>query len=170
MKKQYLVDVTEIFNVLGKEKKYRLIKLGFYVFLFFIVIYRYSSTYRTCIICFPCLYHICCIFFKSFCSILEINTVRAFECTKYGFWTKFLNMFFYTSVLVLRHYTLIFQHVFWSGRWNLLKLDKVNIMNVMRMTLTTIVSGGSLFTVSYTWCTKLSNHSLHSGSEIFDIW
>ena len=36
--------------------------------------------------------------------------------------------------------------VFWSGRWNLLKLDKVNIMNVMRMTLTTIVSGGSLFT------------------------
>jgi hypothetical protein len=40
MKKQYLIDVTEIFNVLGKEKKYRLIKLGFYVFLFFIVIYR----------------------------------------------------------------------------------------------------------------------------------
>lgn len=40
MNRQHLVDVTEIFNLLGKEKKYRLIKLGFYVLLFFIVIYR----------------------------------------------------------------------------------------------------------------------------------
>ncbi|KAI5057150.1 hypothetical protein GOP47_0027165 [Adiantum capillus-veneris] len=40
LKRQHLVDVTEIFNVLGKEKKYRLIKLGFYVLMFFIVIYR----------------------------------------------------------------------------------------------------------------------------------
>lgn len=40
MNRQHLVDVTEIFSLLGKEKKYRLIKLGFYVFLFFIVIYR----------------------------------------------------------------------------------------------------------------------------------
>eukprot|EP00249_Psilotum_nudum_P007103 c20306_g1_i1 orf=482-916(+) len=44
MRRQHLVDVTEIFNHLGKEKKYRLIKLGFYVFLFFIVIYRLVSS------------------------------------------------------------------------------------------------------------------------------
>lgn len=44
MKRQHLVDVTEIFSVLGKEKKYRLIKLAFYVFLFFVVIYRLVLT------------------------------------------------------------------------------------------------------------------------------
>ncbi|MCO5575934.1 hypothetical protein L7F22_029741 [Adiantum nelumboides] len=44
LKRQHLVDVTEIFNVLGKEKKYRLIKLGFYVLMFFIVIYRLVYT------------------------------------------------------------------------------------------------------------------------------
>ncbi|KAH7331065.1 hypothetical protein KP509_20G013900 [Ceratopteris richardii] len=44
LKRQHLVDVTEIFNVLGKEKKHRLIKLGFYVLMFFIVIYRLVYT------------------------------------------------------------------------------------------------------------------------------
>eukprot|EP00250_Pteridium_aquilinum_P004106 c14343_g1_i1 orf=41-616(+) len=44
LKRQHLVDVTEIFSVLGKEKKYRLIKLGFYVLMFFIVIYRLVLT------------------------------------------------------------------------------------------------------------------------------
>lgn len=40
MNKRHLVDVTEIFNLLGYEKKYRLMKLGFYLILFFIVIYK----------------------------------------------------------------------------------------------------------------------------------
>ncbi|KAL3701056.1 hypothetical protein R1sor_019078 [Riccia sorocarpa] len=40
MHKRHLVDVTEIFNLLGKEKQYRLMKLGFYLLLFFIVIYK----------------------------------------------------------------------------------------------------------------------------------
>ncbi|KAG6557569.1 hypothetical protein Mapa_000845 [Marchantia paleacea] len=40
MNKRHLVDVTEIFNLLGYEKKYRLMKLGFYLLLFFIVIYK----------------------------------------------------------------------------------------------------------------------------------
>ncbi|KAL2650673.1 hypothetical protein R1flu_018801 [Riccia fluitans] len=40
MSKRHLVDVTEIFNHLSKEKQYRLMKLGFYLVLFFIVIYK----------------------------------------------------------------------------------------------------------------------------------
>jgi hypothetical protein len=40
LKKQYLLDVTEIFNLLDREKKYRLVKLAFYLLLFFIVIYK----------------------------------------------------------------------------------------------------------------------------------
>lgn len=39
-KKEHLLDVTEIFSQLNKEKKYRLIKLAFYLLLFFIVIYK----------------------------------------------------------------------------------------------------------------------------------
>lgn len=44
LKRQHLIDVTEIFSVIGKEKKYRLFKLGFYVLMFFIVIYRLVLT------------------------------------------------------------------------------------------------------------------------------
>lgn len=37
---KHLLDVTEIFNLLNGEKKYRMIKLGYYLLLFFIVLYR----------------------------------------------------------------------------------------------------------------------------------
>ncbi|XP_078166310.1 protein cornichon homolog 2-like [Carex rostrata] len=44
MKRKHLVDVTEIFRSLHWEKKYRIIKLAFYVTLFVIVIYRLVLT------------------------------------------------------------------------------------------------------------------------------
>lgn len=44
MKRKHLVDVTEIFNLLNAEKKYRMIKLTYYLILFFIVIYRLVSS------------------------------------------------------------------------------------------------------------------------------
>ncbi|XP_077210023.1 cornichon family protein [Tasmannia lanceolata] len=40
MKRKHLIDVTEIFSLLNGEKKLRLIKLVFYLILFFTVIYR----------------------------------------------------------------------------------------------------------------------------------
>jgi hypothetical protein len=40
MKRQHLIDVTEVFRFLNPEKKYRIIKLGFYLLLFVIVIIR----------------------------------------------------------------------------------------------------------------------------------
>lgn len=42
MKKQYLIDVTEIFRVIGSEKKYRLVKLGLLSILFLFVVFRYG--------------------------------------------------------------------------------------------------------------------------------
>ncbi|KMZ73139.1 ER-derived vesicles protein ERV14 [Zostera marina] len=39
-KRAHLLDVTEIFSLIPGEKKYRLIKLGFYVSIFLITIYR----------------------------------------------------------------------------------------------------------------------------------
>ncbi|XP_057982460.1 protein cornichon homolog 1 isoform X2 [Malania oleifera] len=40
MKRQHLIDVTEIFRFLKEEKKKRIVKLVFYIFLFIIVIIR----------------------------------------------------------------------------------------------------------------------------------
>ncbi|OVA07868.1 Cornichon [Macleaya cordata] len=40
MERKHLVDVTEIFSLLNGEKKYRYVKLGFYLFLFCVVIFR----------------------------------------------------------------------------------------------------------------------------------
>uniref|UniRef100_A0A1D1XFY9 Protein cornichon 1 n=1 Tax=Anthurium amnicola TaxID=1678845 RepID=A0A1D1XFY9_9ARAE len=40
LRRKHLIDVTEIFSLLDGEKKYRLVKLAFYVSLFIIVIYR----------------------------------------------------------------------------------------------------------------------------------
>ncbi|GAB4843820.1 hypothetical protein Ancab_013782 [Ancistrocladus abbreviatus] len=40
MKREHLVDVTEIFRALGNEKKFRIIKLALYLFFFFLVIVR----------------------------------------------------------------------------------------------------------------------------------
>ncbi|RVW46962.1 hypothetical protein CK203_012290 [Vitis vinifera] len=42
MKRQHLIDVTEVFRTLSAEKKYRVAKLAFYLFLFIIVIIRFS--------------------------------------------------------------------------------------------------------------------------------
>lgn len=42
MKRQHLIDVTEVFRFLGAEKKYRLIKLAFYLLLFVVVIIRFG--------------------------------------------------------------------------------------------------------------------------------
>jgi hypothetical protein len=42
LRRQHLVDVTEIFNQLDYEKTYRLLKLGFYLVLLLVVIYRCS--------------------------------------------------------------------------------------------------------------------------------
>uniref|UniRef100_A0A5B7AU57 Putative Cornichon n=1 Tax=Davidia involucrata TaxID=16924 RepID=A0A5B7AU57_DAVIN len=39
-KRQHLIDVTEVFRFLSAEKKYRIIKLAFYLVLFVIVIIR----------------------------------------------------------------------------------------------------------------------------------
>ncbi|PSS04097.1 Protein cornichon like [Actinidia chinensis var. chinensis] len=39
MQKQHLVDVTEIFNLLSREKKQRLFKLGYLVLLLFISLF-----------------------------------------------------------------------------------------------------------------------------------
>ncbi|XP_062117621.1 protein cornichon homolog 1 isoform X2 [Humulus lupulus] len=38
--KKHLIDVTEVFRALSGEKKFRLVKLGFYLFLLFIIIFR----------------------------------------------------------------------------------------------------------------------------------
>ncbi|KAF1001743.1 protein cornichon homolog 2-like isoform X1 [Apium graveolens] len=40
MKQQHLIDVTEVFRFLDAEKKYRLIKLAFYLILFVVVLIR----------------------------------------------------------------------------------------------------------------------------------
>ncbi|PKI72191.1 hypothetical protein CRG98_007389 [Punica granatum] len=40
IKKRHLIDVTEIFRVIGAEKKYRLVKLGLLSILFLCVIFR----------------------------------------------------------------------------------------------------------------------------------
>lgn len=40
MERKHLIDVTEIFSLLNSEKKIRMVKLVFYLTLFFIVIYR----------------------------------------------------------------------------------------------------------------------------------
>ncbi len=37
---QHVVDVTEIFRELPREKKLRMIKLALYVFIFVVVIYK----------------------------------------------------------------------------------------------------------------------------------
>jgi hypothetical protein len=47
LRKQHLVDVTEIFNHLEYEKTYRLLKLGFYLVLFLVVIYRCSTSHSS---------------------------------------------------------------------------------------------------------------------------
>jgi len=39
-RKEHLVDVTEVFNHLDYEKNFRLVKLVWYLLLFFVVIYR----------------------------------------------------------------------------------------------------------------------------------
>jgi len=44
VRRKHLVDVTEIFNLLDAEKKYRMIKLVYYLILFCIVIYRLVSS------------------------------------------------------------------------------------------------------------------------------
>ncbi|PON91652.1 Cornichon [Trema orientale] len=38
--KKHLIDVTEVFRALSAEKKIRLVKLAFYLFLLFVVIFR----------------------------------------------------------------------------------------------------------------------------------
>ncbi|KAJ4706473.1 Cornichon family protein [Melia azedarach] len=40
MKQQHLIDVTEVFRNLKVEKKFRIIKLGFYVIFFILVVFR----------------------------------------------------------------------------------------------------------------------------------
>lgn len=40
LKREHLIDVTEVFRFLNAEKKYRIIKLGFYLVLFVLVIFR----------------------------------------------------------------------------------------------------------------------------------
>ncbi|CAA6672329.1 unnamed protein product [Spirodela intermedia] len=44
LSRRHLLDVTDIFSLLSGEKKYRMIKLGFYVTLFIVVIYRLVIT------------------------------------------------------------------------------------------------------------------------------
>ncbi|XP_058071576.1 protein cornichon homolog 2-like [Magnolia sinica] len=44
MQRKHLIDVTEIFSLLNGEKKLRMIKIGFYLVLFFIVLYRLVAT------------------------------------------------------------------------------------------------------------------------------
>jgi len=38
--RRYLIDVTEVFRGISFEKKLRYTKLGFYVFLFIMVVFR----------------------------------------------------------------------------------------------------------------------------------
>lgn len=40
VKRRHLIDVTEVFRVLGTEKKYRMVKLGLLSLLFLMVIFR----------------------------------------------------------------------------------------------------------------------------------
>ncbi|XP_059599323.1 protein cornichon homolog 4 isoform X1 [Vitis vinifera] len=42
-RRQHLIDVTEIFNLLNWEKKQRLFKLGYLIFLLFLSIFWYSD-------------------------------------------------------------------------------------------------------------------------------
>ncbi|XP_058075580.1 protein cornichon homolog 2-like [Magnolia sinica] len=44
MKRKHLIDVTEIFSLLDGEKKSRLVKLAFYLILFFITMYRFVAS------------------------------------------------------------------------------------------------------------------------------
>ncbi|KAK9157845.1 hypothetical protein Scep_004419 [Stephania cephalantha] len=44
MNQKHLIDVTEIFSVLNAEKKYRVIKIGFYLVLFIVVLFRLVVT------------------------------------------------------------------------------------------------------------------------------
>ncbi|XP_042496481.1 protein cornichon homolog 1-like [Macadamia integrifolia] len=44
MRRKHFIDVTEIFRLLNGEKKHRMVKLAFYLLLFFVVIYRLVAT------------------------------------------------------------------------------------------------------------------------------
>ncbi|KAJ4829577.1 hypothetical protein Tsubulata_031630 [Turnera subulata] len=41
VKRQHLIDVTEVFRNLNFDKKYRLVKLGFYMVFFMVLIFRF---------------------------------------------------------------------------------------------------------------------------------
>lgn len=41
IKRKHLIDVTEVFRFVDREKKYRIIKLAFYLFIFIIVVVRF---------------------------------------------------------------------------------------------------------------------------------
>lgn len=41
MKREHLIDVTEVFRNLNSQKKFRLIKLGIYLIFFSILMFRY---------------------------------------------------------------------------------------------------------------------------------
>ncbi|KAA8521931.1 hypothetical protein F0562_012755 [Nyssa sinensis] len=48
IRKQHLLDVTEIFNLLNWEKKQRLFKLGYLIFLLCISLFWYCDKQMTC--------------------------------------------------------------------------------------------------------------------------
>ncbi|XP_011625461.1 protein cornichon homolog 4 [Amborella trichopoda] len=48
--RRHLVDVTEIFRLLNGEKKYRMVKLAFYLTLFFVVMFRLVGAAVTAIL------------------------------------------------------------------------------------------------------------------------
>ena len=45
MKREHLIDVTEVFRVLSVEKKLRVVKLGFYLLLFVLVMTRFAPNF-----------------------------------------------------------------------------------------------------------------------------
>lgn len=52
--RKHLIDVTEVFRALSAEKKFRLVKLGFYLVLLFIIIFRFVLISSLCMKYFIC--------------------------------------------------------------------------------------------------------------------
>ncbi|CAL5423408.1 unnamed protein product [Camellia sinensis] len=50
LNRQHLIDVTEVFRFLEAEKKYRVIKLSFYLVLLVLVIFRFVLSMLNCIV------------------------------------------------------------------------------------------------------------------------
>lgn len=94
-RRQHLIDVTEIFNLLNWEKKQRLFKLGYLIFLLFLSIFWYSDQRKAAAYMYLLL---------SFLRPLEWDCLTFFVCIVGWFWAhwRIMIMISLARMVVLR--------------------------------------------------------------------